>query len=245
MAFVLLESGKLDEGDAVVIVSSNNGNTFKFKVTKAESTPIAVELVQKVLQFPDEDDTETEIGIDTFANTKTSTQEMQISGSDLIESTLKNYFGHTSFLPLQRETIVSTMAGESVLTVAGTGGGKSLMYLLPAVLSSKVTMVVSPLKSLIDDTLIRCLNLNISACKLTGDIPLHIRTERVENACNYRVIFVTPECLEDGEPLREKIDELVRLNKLERILLTRRTPYRHAEVLSDLNLKQCVKACPQ
>ncbi len=212
MAFVLLESGKLDEGDAVVIVSSNNGNTFKFKVTKAESTPIAVELIQKVLQFPDEDDTETEIGIDTFANTKTSTQEMQISGSDLIESTLKNYFGHTSFLPLQRETIVSTMAGESVLTVAGTGGGKSLMCLLPAVLSSKVTMVVSPLKSLIDDTLIRCLNLNISACKL------HIRTERVENACNYRVIFVTPECLEDGEPLREKIDELVRLNKLERIV---------------------------
>jgi superfamily II DNA helicase RecQ len=128
MAFVLLESGKLDEGDAIVIVSSNNGNAFKFKVTKAESTPIAVELVQKVLQFPDEDDTETEIGIDTFANTKTSTQEMQISGSDLIESTLKNYFGHTSFLPLQRETIVSTMAGESVLTVAGTGGGKSLMY---------------------------------------------------------------------------------------------------------------------
>ena len=72
---------------------------------------------------------------------------MQISGSNLIESTLKNYFGHTSFLPLQRETIVSTMAGESVLTVAGTGGGKSLIYLLPAVLSSKVTMVVSPLKS--------------------------------------------------------------------------------------------------
>ncbi len=92
------------------------------------------------------------------------------------------------------------------------------MYLLPAVLSSKVTMVVSPLKSLIDDTLICCLNLNISACKLTGDIPLHIRTERVENACNYRVIFVTPECLEDGEPLREKIDKLVRLNKLERIV---------------------------
>ena len=63
MAFVLLESGKLDEGDAVVIVSSNNGNAFKFKVTKAESTPIAIELVQKVLQFPDEDDTGTGIGI--------------------------------------------------------------------------------------------------------------------------------------------------------------------------------------
>ncbi len=54
--------------------------------------------------------------------------------------------------------------------------------------------------------------------KLTGDVPLHIRTEQVKDACNYRVIFVTPECLEDAEPLREKIDELVRLNKLEWIV---------------------------
>ena len=114
---------------------------------------------------------------------------MQISGSDSIESTLKNYFGYTSFLPLQQETITSTMAGENVLAVAGTGGGKSLMYLFPAVLSSKVTMVISPLKSLIDDSLIRCLNLNISACKFTGDVPLHTRTEQVDDLKNYRVIF--------------------------------------------------------
>ena len=78
------------------------------------------------------------------------------------------------------------------------------MYLLPAVLSSKVTMVISPLKSLIDDSLIHCLNLNISACKFTGDVPSHIRTEQVKNVSDYRVIFVTPECLEDGETLRQK-----------------------------------------
>lgn len=120
------------------------------------------------MQFSDADDTETETGMDTSAiiNTKMSTQEMQISGSDLIESTLKNYFGYTSFRPLQQEKIISTIVPENVLTIAGTGGGKSLMYLLPAIHSSKVTMVISPLKSLINDSLIRCLNLNISACKL-------------------------------------------------------------------------------
>ena len=110
------------------------------------------------------------------------------------------------------------MAGENVLTVAGTGRGKSLMYLLPAVLSSKVTMVISPLKSLMDDSLIRCLNLNISACKFTGDVPLHTRTEQVNDLKNYRVIFVTPECLEDGETLRQKVDELLTLNMLEQIV---------------------------
>ena len=196
-----------------------DGNVFRYKVAKAESTPVAVELIQKILLFPDIDDAETETGIDTSpVNTKTSTQEMQISGSDLIESTFKNYFGYTSFLPLQQETIMSTMAGENVLTVAGTGRGKSLMYLLSAVLSSKVTMVISPFESLIDDSLIRCLNLNISACKFTGDVPLHTRTEQVNDLKNYRVIFVTPECLEDGETLRQKVDELLTLNTLERIV---------------------------
>ena len=103
------------------------------------------------MKCPDNDDTDIETGFDTSAITKTSTQEMQTLGSDLIDEALRNDFGHTSFLPLQRETIVSTMTGE---TVAGTGSGKSLMYLLPAVLSLKVTMVISPLKSLFDDTLL-------------------------------------------------------------------------------------------
>ena len=94
MAFVLLEAGKLDEGDAVVNVSGTQ-NAFRYKVTKAEWTPVAVELIQKILQFPEDDDTEIETGIHTSVITKTSTQEMQISGSDLIESTLKNYFGYT------------------------------------------------------------------------------------------------------------------------------------------------------
>ena len=80
MAFVLLEAGKLDEGDAVVNVSGvRDGNVFRYKVTKAESTPVAVELIQKILQFPNIDDAETETGIDTSpVNTKTSTQEVQI-----------------------------------------------------------------------------------------------------------------------------------------------------------------------
>ena len=42
-----------------------DGNVFRYKVTKAESTAVAVELIQKILQFPDIDDAETETGIDT------------------------------------------------------------------------------------------------------------------------------------------------------------------------------------
>ena len=90
---------------------------------------------------------------------------------DVLDSTLLHYFGFESFRPLQRETIESTLKGENVMTVVGTGGGKSMMYLLPAVLASKPSLVVSPTKSLIDDLLLRCGTLEIPACKFTADVP--------------------------------------------------------------------------
>ena len=94
---------------------------------------------------------------------------------ELIDNTLRQYFGFTSFRPLQRETIMATMNGEDVMTVVGTGGGKTLMYLLPAVISSNITLVVSPTLSLIDDMLGRCHNLGISACKFTGEVPKELQ----------------------------------------------------------------------
>lgn len=51
------------------------------------------------------------------------------------------------------------------MTVVGTGGGKSLTFLLPAVLSSKPTVVVTPVKSLIEDVQSKCYDLSISASK--------------------------------------------------------------------------------
>jgi ATP-dependent DNA helicase RecQ len=102
-------------------------------------------------------------------------------GEDLLESALKKYFGHESFRPLQKETIEATLAGKSVLTVVGTGGGKTLMFLLPGILYGKLSLVVSPIKSLIDDTLLRCHNLDISVCKFTGDVPIELQEKQVEN----------------------------------------------------------------
>ena len=79
----------------------------------------------------------------------------------LLEAALKQYFGHETFRPLQKETIEATLAGKSVLTVLGTGGEKTLMFLLPAIISDKLSLVVSPIKSLIDDIVLRCQNLGI------------------------------------------------------------------------------------
>lgn len=72
-----------------------------------------------------------------------------------IDSILGDVFGHESFKPLQRETIVKTLVAKVVLSIMGTGGGKSLTFMLPAAVSSKLTIVISPIRSLIEDLLRR------------------------------------------------------------------------------------------
>ncbi|KAF5356492.1 hypothetical protein D9757_012577 [Collybiopsis confluens] len=62
----------------------------------------------------------------------------------------------------------ANMDGRDIVVVMPTGGGKSLTYQLPAILSSGVTLVISPLISLITDQIMHLRNANIEAVKMTG-----------------------------------------------------------------------------
>ena len=70
---------------------------------------------------------------------------------DTPETILKRYFGYDSFRPGQRELIGQLLADKDVLAVMPTGAGKSVCYQVPALLLPGITLVVSPLVSLMRD----------------------------------------------------------------------------------------------
>ena len=116
---------------------------------------------------------------------------------EIIDGTLHRYFGYSNFKPLQRDIIKTTLSGKDVLGILSTGSGKSLTFLLPAVLSSSPTFVVVPTKALIDDLLMHCQDLNIAACKFTGSTPQEHQMSQLENFESYKIILATPELVEN------------------------------------------------
>ena len=86
---------------------------------------------------------------DTDPWTHPATQAMRrMSAMDLAN---KFVFGNNDFRPQQREVIGAALNGQDVFVLMPTGGGKSLCYQLPAVVSRGVTVVVCPLLSLMQD----------------------------------------------------------------------------------------------
>jgi len=112
-------------------------------------------------------------------------------------STLKRVFGYDSFRPLQEEIITAAMDGRDVLALLPTGGGKSLCFQLPALLSDGLTVVVSPLIALMKDQVDALTAMGVAATFLNSSLGERAAKERLSGLWNgqYKMLYAAPERL--------------------------------------------------
>src|SRR5256714_6014263 len=110
---------------------------------------------------------------------------------------LKKYFGYDAFRPLQQEIIDDALSGHDVFALLPTGGGKSLCFQLPALLRDGVTIVVSPLISLMKDQVDALRTSGIAATFLNSTLDRQEATTRWRglHRGEYRMLYVAPERL--------------------------------------------------
>lgn len=110
---------------------------------------------------------------------------------------LKKYFGYDSFRPGQLPLIESILNRKDVLAIMPTGGGKSICYQIPALMFEGVTLVISPLISLMHDQVTSLVSSGIPAAYLNSSLTLpQYRTALARaGAGRYKIIYVAPERL--------------------------------------------------
>jgi ATP-dependent DNA helicase RecQ len=114
---------------------------------------------------------------------------------------LRRYWGYSTFRPLQERIVRSLLAGRDTCVVMPTGGGKSLCYQLPAVISERTAIVISPLIALMQDQAAQLAQMGIPAAvlnsTLSGDEQNRVIRQAREGA--YRLLYLSPERLSRGD----------------------------------------------
>lgn len=111
---------------------------------------------------------------------------------------LKEYFGYENFRPGQDEIIQSVLFGHNTAGIMPTGGGKSICYQIPALLLEGITLVVSPLISLMKDQVDALNQTGISATFINSSLTQAEIERRLSEAelGVYKLIYIAPERLE-------------------------------------------------
>src|SRR5437588_13002899 len=118
-----------------------------------------------------------------------------MSSDAQISAALQRYWGYGSFRPLQERVVRSLLAGRDTCVVMPTGGGKSLCYQLPAVISGRTAVVVSPLIALMQDQAAQLAQMGIPAAVLNSSISDEQQSNVMRQARDgaYRLLYPAAE----------------------------------------------------
>ncbi|MFD2045892.1 RecQ family ATP-dependent DNA helicase [Ornithinibacillus salinisoli] len=126
-----------------------------------------------------------------------------------LEQQLLRYFNYSSFRSGQKEIIKDVLSQKDILGVLPTGSGKSICYQLPATLLDGVTIVVSPLISLMEDQVkqLRATNFK-EVVAINSFLEPTIRNKVIQHINQYKLVYVSPELLQQ----KELINRLKKIN---------------------------------
>ena len=146
-----------------------------------------------------------------------------------VKRAMKERFHLKGFRPNQLEAINATLSGKDAFVLMPTGGGKSLCYQLPSVISSGttrgVTVVISPLLSLMQDQVDHLQRLNIQALLVNGEIGAEHRrivmtALRGPDAEKFiQLLYITPEMINKSQAILSAFTDLYQKKRLARIVI--------------------------
>ena len=162
------------------------------------------------------------MNIDIESSISPTTKKNAID-TEYINTKLKQVFGFSQLRPFQQQVVDEVVKNNDLLVIAMTGGGKSLCYQLPAILSSGVTVVISPLRSLIEDQFSNLVSYGIPSVIIYGDMDSSTRNkvfiDMKAETPKYSIVLTTPETLEVNTQFKLTLDELYQRNQLQRIVI--------------------------
>ena len=110
---------------------------------------------------------------------------------------LKEYWGYDSFRPMQEEIITSALAGDDVLAILPTGGGKSVCFQVPALMKDGIALVVTPLVALMKDQVQNLEQRGIKALAVYAGMGRREIDLALNNAAygDFKFLYISPERL--------------------------------------------------
>ena len=164
-----------------------------------------------------------------FTHMAPQSTQMQHVWSKDVKAALKDRFHLRGFRPTQLEAINPTLAGKDAFVLMPTGGGKSLCYQLPAIVNSGktqgVTVVISPLLSLMQDQVEHLQKLKIQALLINSEVTAEYRRlvmdclkeQQPHKFC--QLLYITPEMINKSQAMINAFRDLYKRRKLARIVI--------------------------